>query len=80
MLGQEAIWFNVTLNQVPTRFWHGNRLYMEVSWINSHKPPGIQQNNLDRRFLDSPQYQGIGTEPPASYTTIIVLSIVIPVL
>ncbi len=30
MQGISPLWFNVTLNAVPDKYWAGNRLYAEV--------------------------------------------------
>ena len=30
MSGDEPIWWNITLKDVPEEFWHGSRVYMEA--------------------------------------------------
>ncbi len=33
MEGTQNYWINTTIDQIPERFWHGSRLYGEVSKI-----------------------------------------------
>ena len=79
MVGEESIWFNISIGNVPDRFWAGNRLYGEVSWLKAKRPLGVIRNILDKKFLDSTEYKGKGTDISTSNTLTLVLAIVIPI-
>jgi len=70
-----TIEFRFLLNSVPDRFWAGNRLYLEVGWTRNEvftdepRPPGVPVGHtMDRRFIDSADYHGVGTEEPVDHT------------
>lgn len=77
MIGNESIWFNVSLPSLSAKYWSGNRLYAEASWDKGQQPNGAVQIVLDRRFLDSLEYKGKGTDYSTSNTvTIVVVTLV----
>lgn len=78
MVGNKSIWFNTTLADVPDKYWAGNRLYAEFGWDTKLSPPNAKKTVMDRRFYDSPEYQGKGTNVKESNTTTILLAVFIP--
>jgi len=79
MQGSLPVWLNTTqLKEIPDRFWHGNRLYGEIMWM--HSPPGVGGNTLERRFFDSPDYKGQGTQKKPSNKKTIILATVLPIV
>jgi len=52
MTGALPIWFNQTLGEIPDKYWHGNRIYAELSWTDDQKPV-VASKYLGRVFLDS---------------------------
>jgi len=78
MEGDTSLWFNVTLAAIPDKYWSGNRLYAEVAWVQDFLPGGAIQDMLDRRFLDSPDYQGKGTEETPSNVSTILIAVFVP--
>jgi len=79
LAGIDSIWFNTSLYNIPDQYWHGNRLYAEISWTLSIPP--VQSKFLKRLFLDSPEKKvNYSSTLSNSKTLDIVLGLMIPLI
>jgi len=78
--GNEPIWFNQTLGDIPDKFWSGNRLYAEIRWEFA-RGPVLSERMIIRQFLDSPDYVSpLKIASKSNKTRNIILGVVIPIL
>jgi len=80
MAGTEVVSFSTVMNEVPQKFWHGNRLYAEISW-DTIKRPRTFKRTLGRQFIDpldrKPDYL---FERTSNKAMVISLSVILPIL